>query len=100
MIKDIAMPLADPKAQNMIMVTSFNEWYEDTQIEPTSGKAKSPTSKDNSKSGNFSRKIISTMTMVFFILIFCVQNLGNDQFSLSLSSLTNHFSNCGFPSIP
>ena len=42
MIKDIAMPLADPKAQNMIMVTSFNEWYEDTQIEPTSGKAKSP----------------------------------------------------------
>ena len=53
MIKDIAMPLADPKAQNMIMVTSFNEWYEDTQIEPTSGKAKSPTSKDNSKSGNF-----------------------------------------------
>ena len=53
MIKDVAIPLADPKAQNMIMVTSFNEWYEDTQIEPTSGKAKSPTSKDNSKSGNF-----------------------------------------------
>ena len=39
MIKDVAMPLTDPKAKNMIMVTSFNEWYEDTQIEPTSGKA-------------------------------------------------------------
>ena len=47
------MPLADPKAKNMIMVTSFNEWYEDTQIEPTSGKAKLPVAKDDSKSGNF-----------------------------------------------
>ena len=53
MIKDVAIPLADPKTKNMIMVTSFNEWYEDTQIEPTSGKAKSPISKDDSKSGNF-----------------------------------------------
>ena len=53
MIKDVAIPLADPKAKSMIMVTSFNEWYEDTQIEATGGKASNPVSKDDSDSGNY-----------------------------------------------
>jgi hypothetical protein len=35
------------------MVTSFNEWYEDTQIEATEGKAFDPVSKDDSDSGNY-----------------------------------------------
>lgn len=31
-----ALPLVDPAVDNMILVNSFNEWHEDTQIEPTS----------------------------------------------------------------
>lgn len=50
MIRDIAYPLADPDAERLVMITSFNEWYEDTQIEPTAG-IEPPTSKDNSRSG-------------------------------------------------
>ena len=34
------------------MVTSFNEWYEDTQIEATLGTAQ-PTTRDDSASGVF-----------------------------------------------
>jgi hypothetical protein len=75
MIKDVAMPLADPKAKKMIMVTSFNEWYEDTQIEPTSGKAKSPVSKDDSESGNY----------------FTEDNLYHDYGSLYLDILRSEF---------
>jgi len=52
MIQDIAIPLADKKANRTIMVTSFNEWYEDTQIEATTGK-QATSSKDDSASGNF-----------------------------------------------
>ena len=36
----------------MVMVTSINQWYEDTQIEPTAGT--SPvTSKDDSDTGRY-----------------------------------------------
>ncbi len=51
MIRDVAIPLADPKAKRMIMVTSFNEWYEDTQIEATKGKVTTSVSRDDSASG-------------------------------------------------
>ena len=34
------------------MVTSFNEWYEDSQIEATAGTAP-PSSTDDSKSGTY-----------------------------------------------
>ncbi|HJO08752.1 MAG TPA: glycoside hydrolase family 99-like domain-containing protein, partial [Verrucomicrobiota bacterium] len=51
MIRDVAIPLADPKANRMIMITSFNEWYEDTQIEETKGKVTTPASRDDSVSG-------------------------------------------------
>jgi len=29
-----ALPLVDPEVDNLILVNSFNEWHEDTQIEP------------------------------------------------------------------
>jgi Glycosyl hydrolase family 99 len=32
-----AKPLLDPDVSNILMVTSFNEWHEDTQIEPVAG---------------------------------------------------------------
>ena len=54
MLRDIAVPLADPKANRTVMVTSFNEWYEDTQIEATEGKQPTiTTTKDDSNSGTF-----------------------------------------------
>jgi hypothetical protein len=50
MIRDVAMPHLDPTCGRIVMVTSFNEWYEDTQIEATAGTAE-PTSTDDSPSG-------------------------------------------------
>jgi hypothetical protein len=32
-----ALPLVDPMANNMILINSFNEWHEDTQLEPVVG---------------------------------------------------------------
>lgn len=52
MIRDVALPLLDPKADNIVLVTSFNEWYEDTQIEPTAGTAP-PSTTDDSDSGDY-----------------------------------------------
>lgn len=34
-LEQAAMPNLDPAAHNMLMVSTFNEWHEDTQIEPT-----------------------------------------------------------------
>lgn len=50
MIREVAIPTLDPLADRMMMVTSFNEWFEDTQIEATTGTAP-PTSRDQSPSG-------------------------------------------------
>ena len=52
MLRDVALPNVDPLAGNVMMVTSFNEWYEDTQIEATAGDAPT-TRKDDSASGAF-----------------------------------------------
>lgn len=52
MIRDVALPNLDPNSGRLFMVTSFNEWYEDSQIEPTAGTAK-PTTTDDSKSKKF-----------------------------------------------
>lgn len=52
MIRRAALPNIDPSCDNIIMITSFNEWYEDSQIEATAGK--SPTSNtDDSDSGSY-----------------------------------------------
>ena len=51
MLRDVVVPKVDPLAENMLMVTSFNEWGEDTQIEPTMGTG-STTNIDDSASGS------------------------------------------------
>ena len=52
MIRQVALPHLDPKCGNIMMITSFNEWYEDTQIEATTGTA--PTSHtDDSETGRY-----------------------------------------------
>ena len=38
-----ALPLVDPLVNNMILVNSFNEWHEDTQIEPAVSVGFAPT---------------------------------------------------------
>jgi hypothetical protein len=35
MLNEVAVPRTDPEADNILMINSFNEWHEDTQIEPT-----------------------------------------------------------------
>ncbi|MDI6448910.1 hypothetical protein [Anaerobaca lacustris] len=50
MIADVGLPNLDPKCGRIMMVTSFNEWYEDTQIEATAG-TQPVSSKDDSDSG-------------------------------------------------
>ncbi|MGE5551397.1 MAG: glycoside hydrolase family 99-like domain-containing protein [Bacteroidota bacterium] len=43
MLKEAALPFLDVRAERMLMVTSFNEWHEDTQIEPTAGRKSEAT---------------------------------------------------------
>lgn len=51
MITEAALPHLDPRSDQLMMITSFNEWFEDTQIESTTGTA-AATTKDDSKSGS------------------------------------------------
>lgn len=50
MIRQAAIPNLDPTCGRLMMVTSFNEWYEDSQIEATAGNQPA-TSKDVSENG-------------------------------------------------
>ena len=47
MIREAALPNLDDGCGGLMLVTSFNEWYEDTQIEATAGTS-ATTSSDNS----------------------------------------------------
>jgi glycoprotein endo-alpha-1,2-mannosidase len=49
LIREAALPNLDARCGRLMMVTSFNEWYEDTQIEATAGTSET-TSLDNSAS--------------------------------------------------
>jgi len=52
MIQEVALPHLDSGCGRVMMVTSFNEWYEDSQIEATSGTA--PVSHtDDSETGTY-----------------------------------------------
>jgi hypothetical protein len=44
-----ALQITDAETGNLFLITSWNEWHEDTQIEPV--VVASPTRKDNSSSG-------------------------------------------------
>jgi glycoprotein endo-alpha-1,2-mannosidase len=44
-LKTAVLPHVDPKSANIMMVNSFNEWQEDTQIEPVAAAA--PTSRSD-----------------------------------------------------
>jgi glycoprotein endo-alpha-1,2-mannosidase len=46
---DEALQITDEETGNLFLITSWNEWHEDTQIEPVVVAA--PTNKDNSSSG-------------------------------------------------
>lgn len=46
---DEALQITDEETGNLFLITSWNEWHEDTQIEPVTTAP--PTSKDNSSSG-------------------------------------------------
>jgi hypothetical protein len=35
MLNEVVVPRTDPRADDILMINSFNEWHEDTQIEPT-----------------------------------------------------------------
>ncbi len=50
MIEQVALPNLDPKCGRIMMVTSFNEWFEDSQIEATAG-TQPPTTTDDSDTG-------------------------------------------------
>ena len=52
MLRDVVVPKVDPLAEKMLMVVTFNEWHEDTQIEPTMGTAGS-TNVDDSDTGDY-----------------------------------------------
>jgi hypothetical protein len=50
MIRRAALPNLDSKCDRIMLVTSFNEWFEDSQIEPTAGTA-AESSTDDSPDG-------------------------------------------------
>jgi glycoprotein endo-alpha-1,2-mannosidase len=52
-LSQAALPTLDPAASNMLMVSTFNEWHEDTQIEAT--VTANPTSVDSSGHGTYAQ---------------------------------------------
>jgi glycoprotein endo-alpha-1,2-mannosidase len=52
MINQVALPNLDSRSGRMMMVTSFNEWFEDSQIEATAGTAPT-TDVDDSNDGKY-----------------------------------------------
>lgn len=53
MLDEVVVPRVDPKASNILMVNSFNEWHEDTQIEPTITSSRTKT--DDSADQHFAQ---------------------------------------------
>jgi glycoprotein endo-alpha-1,2-mannosidase len=53
MIEIAAIPNLDPRCGRLMMVTSFNEWYEDSQVEATTGTQPSTTNDGTGSKCNF-----------------------------------------------
>jgi hypothetical protein len=53
MIRRAALPNLDDRCGRLLMVTSFNEWYEDTQVEATAGEAHSTAVNDSDSKSRF-----------------------------------------------
>jgi hypothetical protein len=51
MLNDVVISRTDPNADHILMINSFNEWHEDTQIEPTI--VAEPTNVDDSGTQQF-----------------------------------------------
>ena len=49
-LKDLVLPYANNSQLKMIHITSFNEWHEDTEIEPS--VVTGPTTTDTSATGS------------------------------------------------
>ena len=56
MIKKAGLPYLDPLAGNMMMVTSFNEWFEDTQIEATAGTSATTSQDDSNSESSYTKR--------------------------------------------
>jgi hypothetical protein len=52
MIRRAALPNLDTTCERMMLITSFNEWFEDSQIEATAGTAPESTT-DDSEDGKY-----------------------------------------------
>ena len=67
MIQGAALPNLDRRCGRLMMVTSFNEWYEDSQIEATSGAAP-PTRNDTSaaQAGIYCRSSVRRLLISLF----------------------------------
>lgn len=52
MLKQVVRPTLDPSTNRMVLINSFNEWHEDTQIEPT---VDAPPTKSDDKNGYYTR---------------------------------------------
>ena len=67
MIQEAALPNLDPRCGRLMMVTSFNEWYEDSQIEATAGAALPPRESMFRRASKSLPKVISTKITRFSI---------------------------------
>lgn len=52
MIRQVALPNLDPTCDRIMLITSFNEWFEDSQIEATAG-TQPETNTDDSGDGKY-----------------------------------------------
>ncbi|MGK3746469.1 MAG: hypothetical protein ACI90V_013331, partial [Bacillariaceae sp.] len=113
-----ALPLVDPNVDNMILINSFNEWHEDTQIEPTAigGFAKTPealtggleyvgygeryldilrTQTKNDKKGSTSANIVPSSNVYFTNVHTCSNSHDGVTFYITENDDDNQFNDLG-----